>query len=197
MLADHFILLGCKYAIGECVWLLGEDFIHRGIWSTCYWSFKCQTQTIIKGENLRNNLGYHSESANSCGLSAEHASQLSSPGAKSSKLQTFIKVSFSESLVRWFTVKHDLAPWWKGEEEILSLMLADLRRVGAPKKKSRQTKTADWHLNTETERRQDTTADFLSPRSSSRLRPISSHLTWLHGLHLYILTAPLPVSVFL
>ena len=145
-----------------------EDSIHRGIWSTCYWSYKCQTQTIIKDEKLRNNLGYHSESASSCGLSLKHASQLSSPEAKSYKLQqTFIKVSFSESLVRWFTVKHDLALWRKGKT--VGPMLADLRRVGA-QKKSTQTKTADRRTGTSTEgepeRRQDTTADFLSLRSS-------------------------------
>lgn len=75
----------CKYAIGECVWLLREDSIHRGIWSTCCWSFKRQTQTVIKDEKLRNNLGYYSDPANSCGLSVKHASQLSSPEAKSYK----------------------------------------------------------------------------------------------------------------
>lgn len=48
-------------------------------------------------------------------------------------------------------------------------MLADLLRVGA-QKKSTQTKAADRRTDTstegETERRQDTTADFLSQRSS-------------------------------
>lgn len=48
-------------------------------------------------------------------------------------------------------------------------MLADLLRVGA-QKKSTQTKAADRRTDTstegETERRQDTTADFLSLRSS-------------------------------
>lgn len=119
-LTGHFILLVCKYAMGECVCLHREDCIHRGIWSTCYWAFKCQTQTIIKDGNLLNNLGYHSESAHSCGLSVKHASQLSSPQAKPSEpLQTQIKVPlFSESLVRWFTVKHKFALWWKGKNEI-------------------------------------------------------------------------------
>lgn len=74
--------------------------------------------------------------------------------------------------------------------------------VGRPLKlsKSTETKTAGRRTGTlsegETERRNNTSADFLSPPSrGSRLCPISSHMA---GLHLYILTAPsVPVLFFL
>lgn len=47
----YLTLPGCKYVVGECVWLLRENFTHRGIWSTCCWSPTYQTWAITKDEN--------------------------------------------------------------------------------------------------------------------------------------------------
>lgn len=72
--------------------------------------FKCQTQTIINDEKLRNNLEYYSELSDSCGLSVKHVCQLSSPEAKSYRLrEAYMKVGFSETLVRLFAVQRRYA----------------------------------------------------------------------------------------
>lgn len=53
---EHFLLLVCEYDTGECAWLLRAwRNLNQG---TCFWSFKCQTQTIIEDEKLWNSLGH-------------------------------------------------------------------------------------------------------------------------------------------
>ena len=64
-----------------------EENVSSCVGRTAYTEESEQTQTIIKDENLQNNLGQRLESTSSCGLSQKHASQLSSSEAKYSKFQ--------------------------------------------------------------------------------------------------------------